>query len=523
MDNHFNLWYSESELLWGDCMQNETFRILLVDDDHNERDGLRFLIEREKYPLQIIEASNGKRALEIIRQEPIDILLADIRMPYMDGLELSAIVHDEFPETKIIIFSAYGEFEYAKKAMEAKAVNYLLKPIDVQEFLKVISSTMAKCREDKILAEQRKQRMQADKTLRWINLLTGKQSMTVETFDVLKKQGYPIGDKITLIHMETQGDFFSVSESEVMDCLTDYVQGRYVYVNMYPNSSYVVLFGDRSRVELQQVCEHLNTCAEETEIAFFVDDVPFDLNDLAQRVRKIEDIRRQMFIWNAETVFLSDLSELMDNGFSDVEMLWGQTTRAILSRNKTIILSHVNDLLDSMASHNLLSTAYIHHIFCDLLGKVYTEYGYSNNQRMLNAVHQLGRCRSKQELMVLISSAVDDVRQITARKQDVSAVVNKVKTLIRSRYNEDISLDLLADEVGFAPAYLSYVFKKETGENIIKFLTDYRMEKAKQLLDEGTLKIVQIAKQCGYDNQSYFNRLFKNAYGMTPKQYREKK
>ena len=65
--------------------------------------------------------------------------------------------------------------------------------------------------------------------------------------------------------------------------------------------------------------------------------------------------------------------------------------------------------------------------------------------------------------------------------------------------------------------------KKETGENIIKFLTDYRMEKAKQLLDEGTMKIVQVAKQCGYDNQSYFNRLFKNAYGMTPKQYREKK
>ena len=102
-------------------MQNKSLRILLVDDDHNERDGLRFLIEREKYPLSIFEASNGKRALEIIREEQIDILLADIRMPYMDGLELSAIVHDEFPETKIIIFSAYGEFKYAKKAMEAKA------------------------------------------------------------------------------------------------------------------------------------------------------------------------------------------------------------------------------------------------------------------------------------------------------------------------------------------------------------------------------------------------------------------
>ena len=117
---------------------------------------------------------------------------------------------------------------------------------------------------------------------------------------------------------------------------------------------------------------------------------------------------------------------------------------------------------------------------------------------------------------------LDEVGQKTAGKQDVSAVVQKVKRIIQNRYNEDISLDMLAEEVGFAPAYLSYIFKKETGENIVKYITDYRMEQAKRLLDEGALKIVQIAKQCGYDNQSYFNRLFKNAYGITPKQYREK-
>ena len=162
-------------------MEKVNLTILLVDDDFNERSGVRFLIERENLPLSIQEASNGKRALEIIREKPVDILFADIRMPYMDGLELSAIVHNEFPETKIIIFSAYGEFEYAKKAMEAKAVSYLLKPIDVQEFIKVISNAITQCREDKLLAEQRKQRIQADKTLRWINLLTGKQPMTAET------------------------------------------------------------------------------------------------------------------------------------------------------------------------------------------------------------------------------------------------------------------------------------------------------------------------------------------------------
>lgn len=503
-------------------MQNQDLTILLVDDDFNEREGVHFLIEREKFPLTILEAPNGKRALDIIRETKIDILFTDVKMPYMDGLELSAIVHEEFPETKIIIFSAYGEFQYAKKAMEAKAVDYLLKPIDVQEFNKVLSLTIRRCAEERLLAEQRKQRIQADKTLRWINLLTGKQSVTADTVELLKKQGYPVEENITLIHMETREDFFSVFEPEVTDCLTDCVRGRYVYVNLYPNSSFVVLFGQRTKQDFEEICQRLNSCTEEAEIAFFIDDVPCELSGLAQRVRKIEDIRRQMFVWNTETLFFSDLAELMNSGFSDVEMIWGQASRAILSRNKTIILSHVNDLLDSMSRHNLLSAAYIHHIFCDLLGKVYTEYGYHNSQGMRNAIRQLGSCRSKQSLVLLVSRVLDEVKQKEEDKQDVSFVIQRVKRIIQTRYTEDISLDLLADEVGFAPAYLSYVFKKETGENIIKFLTDYRMEKAKQLLDDGTLKIVQIAKQCGYDNQSYFNRLFKNAYGITPKQYREK-
>ena len=503
-------------------MHNDRLTILLVDDDFNEREGVRFLIEREALPLQILEAANGKRALDIIREEKVDILFTDVKMPYMDGLELSTVIHKEFPEIKIIIFSAYGEFEYAKRAMEAKAVNYLLKPIDIQEFGKVMIQTIDRCREERLWAEQKRQRIQADKTLRWINLLTGKQSVTEETMDMLKEQGYPVEDKITLLHMETQEDFFSVAEPEVTDCLTDCVRGRYVYVNLYPNSSFVILFGERSKQELQEICDRLMECAEETEIAFFADDVTFELSSLSQRVRRVEEIRRQMFVWNTGVLYLSDLSELMNSGFVDVEMIWSQASRAILSRNKTVILHHVNDLLDSMASHNLLSSAYIHHIFCDLLGKIYAEYGYSNSQGMSIAIRQLGGCRSKQVLLLLIGNVLDEVSRRSASKQDVSAVVYKVKQTIHKRYNEDISLDMLADEVGFAPAYLSYIFKKETGENIIKYLTDYRMEQAKLLLDEGVLKIVQIAKQCGYENQSYFNRLFKNAYGITPKQYREK-
>lgn len=100
--------------------------------------------------------------------------------------------------------------------------------------------------------------------------------------------------------------------------------------------------------------------------------------------------------------------------------------------------------------------------------------------------------------------------------------MERIKNIVRDEYRSDIGLEDIAERVNLAPAYLSYLFKKETGANLVKYITDYRMEQARKLLEDEELKIVLVAKACGYENQPYFNRLFKNYYGMTPRQYREK-
>ena len=87
---------------------------------------------------------------------------------------------------------------------------------------------------------------------------------------------------------------------------------------------------------------------------------------------------------------------------------------------------------------------------------------------------------------------------------------------------KDISLNDVAERVNLAPAYVSYIFKKETGQTLVKYITDIKMQKAKMLLEDMDMKIIQVARSLGYENQSYFNRLFKNYYGVTPGQYREK-
>lgn len=495
-------------------MQNQQFRILLVDDDANERSGVRFLIERGGFPLEISEASNGKRALEQLRRQSADILFTDVKMPYMDGLELSAAVCREFPQTKIIVFSAYGEFEYAKKAMEAKAVNYLLKPVNIGEFESVLGSVIQKCREEAAL----KQKMvTADRKTQWVRLLMGTQQDQQLLEEMEEKP-------LLLMHLESQNAFFANFEQDILKVLEKKTGGNFEYINLYPNSSYVVLFAPVSREKLEGICgELVNMAVEQGDsLSILVDDSAFLARDLAAHTQKVEQMRRQMFVAEGSVLYLAGLTFGTGDGFSLVEQRWNRTRDAIATESKAEIEKCVLDLLDAMTRQGLFSAAYIYHIFCDLFGKLYTQYGYTDNQAMRIAMRKLSGCRSKQALIQLTRSVLEDATRQTSGEQDASYVVQKVKRIIRKEFSQDLSLEYLAGSVGLVPSYLSYVFKRETGENIIKYLTDYRIEQARQMLDSGSYKISQVAKMCGYENPSYFNRLFKNAYGITPSQYKER-
>lgn len=121
------------------------FTILIVDDEKIERDGIRGLIADMNYELHVIEAENGEKALESLRLNPVDILLTDIKMPFMGGLELAEQASLAQPSLEIIIYSAYGEFDYARRALYTNASSYLLKPIDIEEFAGVMSGVIQKC------------------------------------------------------------------------------------------------------------------------------------------------------------------------------------------------------------------------------------------------------------------------------------------------------------------------------------------------------------------------------------------
>lgn len=122
-------------------------KMLVVDDDKFERDGVRFLVDKYGLHLEIFEADSGESALLYIESHDIDILLTDIRMNGMDGLQLAEKVRELGKPIKTMFMSAYGEFEYAQKAIDLKAIHYILKPVQVSEFIKNMTEVIELCEE----------------------------------------------------------------------------------------------------------------------------------------------------------------------------------------------------------------------------------------------------------------------------------------------------------------------------------------------------------------------------------------
>ena len=134
--------------------------MLIVDDSDIERDGISYLCKLYKLPLRLFEACDGEQALDVMRRESIDILFTDIKMPHMDGLQLCAAARGLFPELYIIVCSAYGEFEYAQKALSCKASSYLLRPVHMEEFQRTIRSVIDQCEQERRLTEQVARRLE---------------------------------------------------------------------------------------------------------------------------------------------------------------------------------------------------------------------------------------------------------------------------------------------------------------------------------------------------------------------------
>lgn len=518
------------------------YHILVVDDQQAEIDAIEWLIHKHALPFSVAQANDGEVALDYIRGHHVDLLLTDIRMPFMDGLELIRQAKVVVPDLKVIIYSAYGEFEYAQKAIQLGTVNYMLKPIDVKEFLKVFHSIIAILEDERLQREKDKLLIKGfhkgvayEKEKLLFDLLQGRErdAHYEERADfaglshLANKRMYMI--MIGLLH-----HFFDLHHTEVFEFLQSTCKHEMLLLNMNEYQSIMLVAMDPASTisDNQQelmayghwVKEWLETSFDRR--SFIIVGSPIDkLEGLHDEFTQMEELMNSRFFMDSSVVCSKDDENIHDHLDDESIELMLKDVYASIARNEFRSLEHqIEFLIVSMRSSKRFSSFYAKHLFTEILKKIVELQGKKNSNLLKAGLERIALCNSIAELRQVILSVFQEhlVRIEPATDDQCRKVIEDVQTLIQMEYGSDIGVGYLANRVFLSPSYLSFLFKKSTGQSLVKYITAIRMERAKELLRDSTIKVVDIASTVGFSNTSYFNLMFKQYNGMTPVQYRER-
>lgn len=502
------------------------YRILIVDDEKIERNGIKMLLKTLGIGLEIFEACNGKDALAFLEENKVDILLTDMKMPYMDGMELLKQVCPKYPQMKSIIFSGYSEFEYAKNAMQMGVKDYILKPVDPEEFKKTINKVMDELDQQAISVTKEAKTDNFMKEHILYSLINGMdegslRAKTQEYFNEAEINRYT-----RMLLLEVSGDFFSKVGEELYTVLYANIKWHYMYLNLNEQQS-VLLLEDVGHTDYRELGEQLvdaitKRFGKRCYIAVS-HRMECSVQELGATYNKLEDLMESKFYYSESKVFLEEEQE-KGNVFAkvDEDALMKQMKQDIKMKDINSLREHFGTMCERYRQNSSFSQVYIKFIFSNMLKDFYDNLPDETGKKLNEEIEQLYASSDFEQVLAIINRNIDRLeKQFGCNPQMNHREIETVKKYIYENYDKEISVDYLADMVFMAPSYLSHVFKKETGQNLSKFIKAYRMEKAKEMLEETHNKIVNISYAVGYPNVSYFCQSFREYFGVSPQKFRD--
>ncbi len=499
--------------------------ILIVDDEKIEREGIKFLLNREEGEFRILEASNGIEALGILEKNEIDIMFTDIKMPYLSGMELAKRTRRRKKEIEIIIYSGYGDFAYAQEAIRNDVMDYILKPVDPAEFHRLFLQLQEKISlKKRKQLENEKQKGHLSKYFLLNYLYTGNEEFLQKT-DLMSAGEYGELRFYRMILVNSDTDSFELEEDVFLQELTENLHRKLYYLNL--NASEAVFFVKERYCDSETVAEQLYQFFREryhTECCFAISREITDRRQLPEEFQQLEQLLGERFYQPKRHIYIN--GKEMDAEVMSAEQE-SEVLRSIMEdiRYKDMGRLRQNfSLLEAKYSSSIkFSEVYIKFVFSNILKEIYEVISAQEESALAREIDRLYYCKTIKEVLQITEKAVKKFEEFVHEDESVSRKeVSRVKNYICHHYGETLNTEMLAGMVYLSPGYLSSVFKEETGVNLNRFIRDVRMKKAKELLETTDMKIVQVAKEVGFSNNSYFARSFREYFGCTPESCRKR-
>lgn len=527
----------------------DKYTVLLVDDEEEVLQVIRKKINWEGLGFSVIGyADNGVKALEMVEEFQPDVVMTDIKMPYMDGMELSKRIKTEFPATKILIFTGFDEFEYAKEAIHLEVEEYILKPVNSVELTNVF--TQMKIKLDQEISEKRSTQILKKyyaeslpflKTNFYSTLIEGKiQGKEVEKY-LADYQITFTGPYYCCLVVHTSSTQVAEGMNPVLLAMSVQKQAKerlgerwkakcFSYLG---NTVMIAQLEDENEIsELTDECDRFCKYARRIIGAVVTVGVGWVCSDILELSSSYSSAREAVsyraLYGTCRAINIKEIAP-QETGEATIPSDAGISNlfKMIRLSPKEDIMKEANQYMNRVFPPS--KSLQQHHIAVMELVSVLYRFAASNDISTDVFSGDMGELYGK-----LTEMAPDVLRKwfvdiclafrenlINSRNRSTKSFVLRAQEYVRDHYGDtDLSLDSICENLGVSNSYFSTIFKKETGKSFISYLTDYRMDQAAQRLVATDKKSYAIAKEVGYADPNYFSYVFKRQFGASPSKYR---
>ncbi len=528
-------------------MNEVQLRIIVADDEAMQRNVLKEIIHKLYPSFEVIACSNGKEVYDSFMEKPADIVLTDIRMPIMGGMELIKKIFEEYPKTKLILISAHQEFEYAQNAIKYKVVEYLIKPFRVSEVQKVLEKVRSEIQKEfenenslnkyQILATKAKKQEEYNLLQ---DILKGNMEavkFNEDKYGILQEFG-----TVALIRWRTESQddqkVYRALSKQQESTLMEHISFLFPHMFFVPQANdfnksvhkAALLLPKETALEVAQKLEYCLKQLQPDNIIFWAGLSNTKLclaESAAEGLVQAEEMLAFYFYEPEGGVFSFDkMHTIMDIPTKSTAIYENQLHKAIRNSDVIQMQNIIDGMKTALSKESRCYPNKIKHrvssVIVLILKELENEILQVQYDQLLNQSYQMyAECDSFDRLFEISKQLLGQAIMYSRQKVNQTDVLEECIAYIKAHLDSDLSLQKVADYIHFHPNYLSGKLKEKVGLPYSVYVLKLRMELASRLLMDTNDKIQDIAVSCGFHDSNYFNRMFRREFNISPEQYRK--
>ncbi|MFZ8764958.1 response regulator [Enterococcus diestrammenae] len=479
------------------------YKVLLVDDEYMILNGLEKLIPWESLGFEVIgKAADGMSAFDFINHNNIDVVISDVSMPIMNGIDFIKRCRESEYHFEVIMLSGYQEFDFVRQAMMFDSISYLLKPVDTSEMVHALEKAKKKL-DSKIDDIRKNSYLMEFLVQKWVHSEINKD----ELVDVFKLDDSYFGKKqysVILFHCE-------VEKEKVIEIFEENQQLFYSF-NTDESDWTLVFVGEREEKDsfIGQLCDELNLCENDISIGEIVnsfDDVFFSFTSALS-----SDKLKNFYYGKDRHDIFSNIAEK----FSIPSISFEKFDAALGIHDMKLIRREQASIFNQMVKENV-EPNYARNLTFLMLIELCRNFSISD-QTYQKQIQKILVSSHFNDLYKCINETIDLIEKDSRHSYSDSTI--QIIQIVNEEYQEELTLKSIAERLFINSLYAGQLFKKEVGKSFSQYLNDKRISVAKKYLLETNLSVGEIAINSGYSTSNYLSQSFKKYCGISPKDFR---